>query len=105
MKSSGSSQLSPGPRRDSALRALDKALRDALGAAPRDDVMQHVAAAFADELPEGQDQRDVVAAIQRQARQDRLGKLLDELEVEHGPVPEAIREQARRMWPNYEDDE
>ena len=103
MKSSESSLPSPGKDRVSAMNALDKALRDALAAAHHDDVMQHVAAAFADEISEGQGQYDVVAAIQRQVRHDLLGELLDELEAEHGPVPEAVREQTRQMWPNYEE--
>jgi hypothetical protein len=70
------------------MRVLDKALRDALAMVPRDDVVQHVAAALAD---------------QREVRRQSLGKLLDELEAEHGTVPEAIRDQTRRMWPNYEE--
>jgi uncharacterized protein (DUF2267 family) len=66
--------------------------------------MQRVAAAFVDVPPKDQDKHNVVAAIQRQVRQHHLTRLLDELEAEHGPVPDAIREETRRMWPNYEED-
>jgi hypothetical protein len=44
------------------------------------------------------------AASEREIRHDRLGELLDELEAEYGPVPPEVREQTRRMWPNYEED-
>ena len=49
--------------------------------------------------------RYVTDAVEREIRHDRLGELLDELEAEYGPVPPEIREQTRRMWPNYEVDE
>jgi hypothetical protein len=49
--------------------------------------------------------RYITEVVEREIRHDRLGELLDELEAEHGPVPPEIREQTRRMWPNYEDDE
>jgi hypothetical protein len=103
LKSSGSSQPSRGEDRDSALRALDKALRDALVTLPRDEIIQHVAVALADEGSEGHDLDSASAAIKRQVRQHNLGELLDELEAEHGTVPKAVREQTRRMWPNYEE--
>jgi hypothetical protein len=70
---------------------------------PYNDVMQHIAATLAGETSEGQDQRAAVASVQRRVRQHRLGELLDELEAEHGTVPESIREQTRRMWPSYEE--
>ena len=47
--------------------------------------------------------RYVTEAVEREIRHDRLGELLDELEAEYGPVPEEVREQTRRMWPNYEE--
>jgi hypothetical protein len=47
----------------------------------------------------------VTEVVEREIRHERLGELLDELEAEYGPVPPEIREQTRRMWPNYEDDD
>jgi hypothetical protein len=47
--------------------------------------------------------RYVTEAVSREIRHDLLGDLLGELEAEYGPVPKEIREQTRRMWPNYED--
>ena len=49
--------------------------------------------------------RYVSDAVEREIRHDRLGELLDELEAEYGPVPPEVREQTRRMWPNYEEDD
>jgi hypothetical protein len=49
--------------------------------------------------------RYVSEVVEREIRHERLGELLDELEAEYGPVPPEIREQTRRMWPDYEDDE
>jgi hypothetical protein len=49
--------------------------------------------------------RYITEVVGREIRHERLGELLDELEAEYGPVPPDIREQTRRMWPNYEDDE
>lgn len=40
----------------------------------------------------------VAEAVARQLRLDLLGELLDHLEVEHGPVPEHLMEEARRAW-------
>ena len=48
--------------------------------------------------------RYVSEVVGREIRHERLGELLDELEAEYGPVPPEIREQTRRMWPNYEED-
>src|SRR5258708_27178145 len=47
--------------------------------------------------------RDVTEAVEREIKHDQLGELLDELEAEYGPVPPEVREQTRRMWPNYEE--
>src|SRR5215469_12010013 len=44
--------------------------------------------------------RYVAEAIQNRIRHDLLGDLLDELEAEHGRVPEEIRQQTRRLWPD-----
>jgi Arc/MetJ-type ribon-helix-helix transcriptional regulator len=49
--------------------------------------------------------RYVSEVVEREIRHERLGELLDELEAEYGPVPREIREQTRRMWPTYEDDD
>jgi hypothetical protein len=49
--------------------------------------------------------RYVSEVVEREIRHERLGELLDELEAEYGAVPPEIREQTRRMWPTYEDDE
>ena len=49
--------------------------------------------------------RYVTEVVEREIRRERLGELLDELEAEYGPVPAEIREQTRRMWPNYEADD
>jgi len=49
--------------------------------------------------------RYVSDAVEREIRHDRLGELLDELEAEYGSVPPEVREQTRRLWPNYEEDE
>jgi Arc/MetJ-type ribon-helix-helix transcriptional regulator len=49
--------------------------------------------------------RYVSEVVEREVRHERLGRLLDELEAEYGPVPPEIQEQADRMWPNYEEDE
>ena len=90
--------------RDAALTALEKALRDALAAAPRDDVLQRVASALLDQLARGPSAQEAAAAVQRQVRHDLLGVLLDELEAEHGKVPEEVQEETRRMWPNRDED-
>jgi hypothetical protein len=45
--------------------------------------------------------RYVTDAVQARLQHDLLGDLLDELEAEHGPVPEEVREQTRQMWPDH----
>ena len=49
--------------------------------------------------------RYITEVVDREIRHERLGELLDELEAEYGPVPPEIREQTRREWPNYEEDD
>ena len=49
--------------------------------------------------------RYITEVVEREIRHERLGELLDELEAEYGPVLPEIREQTRRMWPNYEQDD
>jgi hypothetical protein len=44
--------------------------------------------------------RYVAEAVQERFHHDQLGDLLDELESEHGRVPEEIRRQTRRLWPD-----
>jgi hypothetical protein len=44
--------------------------------------------------------RYVADAVQERFHHDQLGDLLDELEAEHGQVPEEIRQQTRRLWPD-----
>lgn len=45
--------------------------------------------------------RYVSEAVDREIKHDLLGDLSAELEAEFGPIPEEIRQQTRRMWPNY----
>ncbi|MGI8573896.1 MAG: hypothetical protein ACR2MA_00835 [Egibacteraceae bacterium] len=40
----------------------------------------------------------VTGALRRQLQRDRLGELLAEMEVESGPVPEDLMEEARELW-------
>jgi hypothetical protein len=44
--------------------------------------------------------RYVSEAVQQRLRHDLLRDLLSELEAEHGPIPQEIREETRRMWPD-----
>lgn len=46
--------------------------------------------------------RYVTDAVQEQVRLDLLDELSAELEAEFGPIPEEIRQQTRREWPDYE---
>jgi Arc/MetJ-type ribon-helix-helix transcriptional regulator len=48
--------------------------------------------------------RYVTDAVQEQVKQDLLDDLAAELEAEFGPVPDEIRQQTRRTWPNYSDE-
>src|SRR5215475_4277938 len=45
--------------------------------------------------------RYVTEAVEERVRLDLLDDLSAELEAEFGPIPEEIREQTRRTWPNY----
>lgn len=38
-------------------------------------------------------------ALRHKLQRDRLRLLLEELEREHGPIPERVREEVRREWP------
>jgi hypothetical protein len=46
----------------------------------------------------------VTDAVQEKIRLDLLGELSAELEAEYGPIPEEIRKQTRREWPDYEEE-
>jgi Arc/MetJ-type ribon-helix-helix transcriptional regulator len=48
--------------------------------------------------------RYVTDAVQEQVRLDRLDDLAAEFEAEYGPVDEKLVEQARRAWPDYEEE-
>jgi hypothetical protein len=48
--------------------------------------------------------RYVTDAVQEQVRLDLLDDLLAEFEVEHGPIPEELVQEAMRQWPDYEDE-
>ena len=45
--------------------------------------------------------RYVTDAVQARLKHDLLGDLLNELEAEYGKVPQAVRDETRRMWPDY----
>lgn len=120
--------------RGASLSALEEAVRRALDTASRGQVLQRVLAALPAEPgaePElrgkvrkvsvsmpadlseavraragaGGFSRYVSDAVQDSIRHDLLGDLLAELEEEYGPVPDEIREQTRRMWPDEQDDQ
>ena len=118
-----------------ALSALEEALRQALAAAPRDQVVKCITTALPAEvvldrsarlheskvrkvsvsMPEeladavrartgsGGFSRYVTDAVSREFQHDLLGELLDELDAEYGPVPEELIQQARREWPDHDD--
>lgn len=48
--------------------------------------------------------RYVTEAVDAQLKHDLMGEYLDELEAKYGPVPEELLEQARREWPDYEEE-
>jgi hypothetical protein len=48
--------------------------------------------------------RYVTDAVDREIRHDLLGDLAAELEAEFGPIPEEIRQETRRLWPNYSEE-
>src|SRR5215472_10745514 len=114
------------------LSALEQALRQALDAVPRDQVVKCVvsvlpATVFVEEsgrlhggkvrkvsvsMPEelaqavrartgsGGFSRYVTEAVDERVRLQSLDELLAELDAEYGPVPDEIRQQTRRMWPD-----
>ena len=47
--------------------------------------------------------RYVTDAVSSEFQHDLLGELLDELDTEYGPIPEELIQQARREWPDYDD--
>ena len=48
--------------------------------------------------------RYVTEAVDREIRHDLLGDLIEELEAEYGPVPQELLEEARREWPDFEEE-
>jgi len=114
---------------------LEQALRQALDAAPRDQVVKCIvnvlpAAVFVEESPRlhggkvrkvsvsmpeelaeavrartgsGGFSRYVADAVEERVRLESLDELLTELDAEYGPVPDEIRQQTRRTWPNYQE--
>ncbi|MCG8462038.1 MAG: hypothetical protein MI919_37620 [Holophagales bacterium] len=46
--------------------------------------------------------RYVNRALERQLQHDRVSRLLEELDSEHGPVSRELREEARSAWPDPE---
>jgi len=48
--------------------------------------------------------RYVTEAVDREIRHDLLGELIDELEAEYGPVPQELLDEARREWPDFEEE-
>lgn len=117
------------------LSTLERALREALGSLPREQVVKCVASALpasafvatqtplhggkvrkvSVSMPEeladavrartgaGGFSRYVTEAVQEQVRLDLLDELSAELEAEFGPIPDEVREQTRREWPDYPD--
>jgi hypothetical protein len=49
--------------------------------------------------------RFVAEAAERQLKNEQLRELLDELEAESGPIPDEMREQARRHWLSFYEEE
>lgn len=47
--------------------------------------------------------RYVTEAVSREMRHDLLGELIAELEAEFGQVPQDVREQTRREWPDADE--
>jgi hypothetical protein len=47
--------------------------------------------------------RYVTEAVEERIRLQSLDELLAELDAEYGPVPDEIRQQTRRTWPNYQE--
>jgi Arc/MetJ-type ribon-helix-helix transcriptional regulator len=117
------------------LSALERALRQALDAVPRDQVVKCIvsvlpATVFVEEsgrlhgskvrkvsvsMPEelaeavrartgsGGFSRYVTDAVEERVRLESLDELLAELDAEYGPVPDEIRQQTRRMWPDHQE--
>jgi hypothetical protein len=48
--------------------------------------------------------RYVTEAVDREIKHDLLGELIDELEAEYGPVPQELLDEARREWPDFEEE-
>jgi hypothetical protein len=48
--------------------------------------------------------RYVTEAVDREIKHDLLGELIAELEAEYGPVPQELLDEARREWPDFEEE-
>jgi hypothetical protein len=48
--------------------------------------------------------RYVTEAVDREIKHDLLGELIAELEAEYGPVPQKLLDEARREWPDFEEE-
>ena len=64
---------------------------------------EELAAAVRTRTGSGGFSRYVTEAVDREITRDLLGDLLGELEAEYGPVDTKLVEQARRQWPDYEE--
>lgn len=130
-----STQRTKGAGAPPELSALEQALRQALGAVPRDQVVKcivsvlpatvfvedsgrlhggkvrKVSVSMPEELAEavrartgsGGFSRYVADAVEERVRLESLDELLAELDAEYGPIPDEIRQQTRRTWPNYQE--
>jgi alkylhydroperoxidase family enzyme len=121
----------PAPR-VATLSALEAALRSALDASSREEVLDRIArvlptdsrvraethtnvrkvsVSMPDDLAQavrrrtgaGGFSRYVSDAVQARIRHDLLGDLLDELDAQHGPIPPEIREKTRFLWPDEQE--
>jgi Arc/MetJ-type ribon-helix-helix transcriptional regulator len=65
---------------------------------------EELTAAIRERTGPGGFSRFVSEAAERRLKSEVLRELLDELYAEAGPVPAGLREQARREWPDYEEE-
>lgn len=65
---------------------------------------EDLAAAVRERTGPGGFSRYVTEATERRLQHDALGELLDELDVEFGPVSQELLEWAERQWPNHEEE-
>lgn len=65
---------------------------------------EELTAAIRERTGPGGFSRFVSEAADRRLRSELLRELLDEFDAEFGPIPAELREQARREWPDYEEE-